>query len=353
MSYTEHYSTSISYSGSVSYSYPASEHGGSGTVHYSGSVPVNIEVEVNTLPFEESVDGAKLALAGVTGALTAAEAAQVAAIQEAGQTIARSATQGFFSVLKSEMSSRVAEFSSAMRSCMGLILEEARAIENVHQQMDADYHAIKGRYQRIFGELDRELDRRIKELDRSAFQLSERSMRGVVAAPLLERATQAYTQMGDAGIVPLKLGCANTKSRTSDALGNLGEVCDMIGTYECTVDAVMAEGAGEEEVTYLPVVYAVQSDLTTGAPRTVVCQSPVGNDATRNAVMSFVARQTDTSWVPPTAQQRGAVEDGFLRRIEGYANNADDAPAGLDRDRVCRLMLSLYRQAGTRTTYSG
>ena len=354
MSYSKHYTTSVSYSGSVSYTYPASEHGGSGTVHYSGSVPINIEIEVDTDPFDNSVEGTKLALAGVTGALSATEAAQVAAIREASQKIARSATQGFFSVLKSEMSSQVTEFSSSMKSSMGLILEEARSIEHVHQQMDADYHAIKGRYQRIFDELDRELDRRVKELDKSAFQLSTRSMQGVVGAPLLKSAGRAYTQMADTSAVALKLGCASTKSRTSDALGNLSGVCDMLGDYASTVDAVLDEGTGEgkEEVAYLPVVYAVQQDLTTGAPRTVVCQGPGTGEAPRNDVSSFVASRSESDWVAPEAAQQSAVEDSFLRRVEGYANDPDAAPAGLDRERVSRLMLSLYRQAGTRTAYA-
>ena len=43
MSYSKTYSGSVPFSGSVSYnySYPASEHGGSGSgvAHYSGSVP--------------------------------------------------------------------------------------------------------------------------------------------------------------------------------------------------------------------------------------------------------------------------------------------------------------------------
>jgi len=48
MSYSRSYSASIPFSGSVSYSYPKSDTGGSGTAHYSGSVPVNVTINVNT-----------------------------------------------------------------------------------------------------------------------------------------------------------------------------------------------------------------------------------------------------------------------------------------------------------------
>ena len=55
MSYSRNYSTTIAvhYSGSVSY--PASEHGGS--VSYSGTAyeTVNVEVRVDTDPFDASV----------------------------------------------------------------------------------------------------------------------------------------------------------------------------------------------------------------------------------------------------------------------------------------------------------
>ena len=351
MSYTKHYTTSVAYSGSVSYTFPASEHGGSGTVHYSGSVPLGIDIEVDTDPFDESVGDTKRALAGVAGALSAAELAQVEAIHEAGQKIAQSATRGFFNVLKSEMSSRVAEFSSSMKSCIGLILEQSRAIENVHQQMDADYHAIKGRYQRIFDELDRELDRRIKELDRSAFQLSSHSMQSVVEAPLLEHTARIFTQMSDTSAVPLKLACASTKSRTSDALENLGDVCDLIEDYASSVDSVVDESTGEEEIAFLPAVYAVQRDLVTGEERVIICQGPGGGDAIRKSVSTFVATSPDECWLAPVDEQKSAIEDSFLRRVEQYAEGSGAASEGVDRDRVCRLMLDLYRQAGTKTAY--
>ena len=58
MSYSKSYSGSVPYSGTVHYSasYGPSEHGGtvSGSVGYSGYVPVTVNLYVDTNPFDNS-----------------------------------------------------------------------------------------------------------------------------------------------------------------------------------------------------------------------------------------------------------------------------------------------------------
>ena len=48
MSYTQRYSASVTVSGSKSVSYPSSEHGGSMTVYYQQTEPVNVTINVRT-----------------------------------------------------------------------------------------------------------------------------------------------------------------------------------------------------------------------------------------------------------------------------------------------------------------
>ena len=82
MSYTQTFSSAINVSGSVTVHYPASEHGGSTTAYYEQTVPVNMNVTVNTNPFEQSVQNANLSVDGLTASVTAMNAANCTAIAE-------------------------------------------------------------------------------------------------------------------------------------------------------------------------------------------------------------------------------------------------------------------------------
>ena len=218
MSYSKHYSTKIHYSGTVSCSYPASEHGGSKRVHYDGYVPVDIDVVVDTDPFDQSVRDASGALGLVAGALSATEAAQVEQIRRSAKKISQTAIRGFYRTLTSELSAQVSEFGSSMKSTVGLLVEQGQQVEQVHSQMESDYHAIKARYTRLFAGLDRELDQRVHELDRPAFQLSKQAMQGVVARPYEESAAKILVHTQDTSTTPLKLMCARAKAYASHAL---------------------------------------------------------------------------------------------------------------------------------------
>jgi len=76
MSYSRRYSREVSYSGSVRYTYPASQSGGSGTEHYHGTIPVNITINVDTRPFDGSVNRFNKSIDVLTGSVVATNAAQ-------------------------------------------------------------------------------------------------------------------------------------------------------------------------------------------------------------------------------------------------------------------------------------
>ncbi|MBP3884563.1 MAG: class 1 isoprenoid biosynthesis enzyme [Olsenella sp.] len=352
MSYTRHYTETVPYHGTVSYTYPASQSGGSGTVSYSGVVPVNVNIHVDTVLFDHSVAGTSAALGGVAGAVAATEVAQVESIREAGRKIAQTATTGFFNVLKSEFSTKVSEFSNSMKNRAALLAEQGEAIFNVHKQMESDYRAIKARYKKLFNELDSELDHRVKELDAHAFRLSAYAMHNIVERPYTENATKALIQASDTHTVPLKLQCASTKHRASDALDHLGNACRLINDYRSSVNYVMDDLSGSG-VTCLPVVYTLQQDFDTRTQRIVVHGEALAeNERVKRRVISFVAKRPESEWSKISHEKGSALDNDFHHRVELYRNDKQDSADGPDRQRVSRLMLSMYYQGETETAYA-
>ena len=351
MSYSKHYSTKVHYSGTVSCSYPASEHGGSKRVHYDGYVPVDIDVVVDTDPFDQSVRDASGALGLVAGALSATEAAQVEQIRRSAKKISQTAIRGFYRTLTSELSAQVSEFGSSMKSTVGLLVEQGRQVEQVHSQMESDYHAIKARYTRLFAGLDRELDQRVHELDRPAFQLSKQAMQGVVARPYEESAAKILVHTQDTSTTPLKLMCARAKAYASHALNTLGRMCGYITGYSDAVQNVMSPVA-EKGYVYAPVVYSFQTDMANMQQRIVVHKPAfIDDDQVTRHVIAQVANSGQAHWQRLAPKDQEALDQYFLQRLEKYSVSESGKRNPAYHERVCNQIMSLYKRANTTTMY--
>ena len=343
MSYSKRFTGSVHYSGSKTVNYPASENGGSITFDYWGDVPIGITIDVETQEFDDSVNGTKAALSLVAGELAATEVAQVAEITAAGERISQHATQGFFRLLASEMSAQVSEFSGRMKAVAGLLVEEGNRVSAVHEQMQTDYQAIKARYTRIFAELDRELDRRVHELDRPAFTLSERVMRRVIDGPITRSAGAVVMQDADLNVAQLKLQTARTKRVASESVGALATVCGYLEDCAREVEGVM-DDVPEQGVLFAPVMYAVENDLGGQGTRIVVHQNGLASaDTVKRTIISQVAAQengrTDTALADGHESQaeQDAIDRAFMQRLNRYVSEGGD-------ERVSQMMASMYRK---------
>ena len=126
---TNHWTTK---SKTVSYSYPASEHGGSGskTVYFQETVPVNINIHVDTTPFDQSVAIANATVDTLTGAVVSMNSSQCSAIHESGEKISNALTEGFYKLIGSELTTQISENKSVLQSKIALVIELSKDIAN-------------------------------------------------------------------------------------------------------------------------------------------------------------------------------------------------------------------------------
>lgn len=185
MSYSRKYSERIAvpYSGSVRYSYPASEKGGTGTAQYSGTAyeDVNVNIEVDTIEFDNSVDNCNTNVNLLTGAVVATEAAQIISINNNAKKIGKTIVDGFFGYIRSEISQQIAELTKGMDSQLMHLRELSKSVTDKKKQMEVDFLRISSRYIKIFDDLNNELSNRIFELDKPTFvfkkELDKQSIR--------------------------------------------------------------------------------------------------------------------------------------------------------------------------------
>jgi hypothetical protein len=177
MSYTRKYHEMITVRGqkTVTVSYPASQNGGSKsvTVDYREEVPVDINIHVDTKPFDNSVENCNDHVNMLTTAVVAAETAQIISIDKNAKKVATTVVNGFFSYIKSEISQQIAELSQNIDAQLMHLRELAHSCSQKKIQMEADFSRISGRYVKIFDDLNNELKNRVFELDKPTFQFKK------------------------------------------------------------------------------------------------------------------------------------------------------------------------------------
>ncbi len=178
MSYSKSYSGSVPYSGTVHYSasYGPSEHGGtvSGSVGYSGYVPVTVNLYVDTNPFDNSVNNCSKSVRNLNGAVIAMNSAQVASITRSANDVSGHIITGFFNMIGSELSQNMAALFAKFKSVFELLVTKSSTLEKQQLIMQDDYLRVSERYNQIFRNLDEELEKRIVALDKNVFEISKK-----------------------------------------------------------------------------------------------------------------------------------------------------------------------------------
>jgi len=173
MSYSRHYREVVSttVSKTVSISYPASQSGGtvSRTVSMVAEIPVDVNINVDTMVFDRSVQFCGNNVDLLTEAVIATESATILSKERNSKKVADTIIGGFFSYVKSEISQQISELTQNLDAQLMHIRELSNACHSKKKQMEGDYNRITGRYIKIFADLNNELGNRIYQLDKPVF----------------------------------------------------------------------------------------------------------------------------------------------------------------------------------------
>ena len=266
MSYSKTYNGSVAYSGSVSYtySYPASEHGGSGsgTAHYSGQVPVSVNLYVDTDPFDSSVADCSHSVRTLNGAVVAMNSSQVASIAKSANEVSSHIISGFFNMIGSELSQNMVALAAKFKAVFELLTTKSSTLEKQQVVMQDDYSRISDRYNKIFQNLDEELEKRVIALDKNVFEISKRVQGEQLHSETSKKVTQFLIGVNEDEIVQQQLIIANAKSRVLQAMDGLAQNVVQKTAYSKKVNSIVSEkNCSCVQVNYLPVIYTESSNL--------------------------------------------------------------------------------------------
>lgn len=329
MSYSKTYNGSVAYSGSVSYtySYPASEHGGSGsgTAHYSGQVPVSVNLYVDTDPFDSSVADCSHSVRTLNGAVVAMNSSQVASIAKSANEVSSHIISGFFNMIGSELSQNMAALAAKFKAVFELLTTKSSILEKQQLVMQDDYSRISDRYNKIFQNLDEELEKRVVALDKNVFEISKHVQGEQLHSETSKKVTQFLIGVNEDEIVQQQLIIANAKARVLQAMDGLAQNIVQENAYSNKVNSIVTKKnctSGEEN--YIPVIYTESSSLNSDMVDYNCVSNPEFSDSIQKineTVKSyFVSNYSNTN----TEYEKKQINEAFSLIAEREFQNLTD-----------------------------
>jgi hypothetical protein len=350
MSYRQQFRDQVPYSGRTSVSYPKSESGGSMVVSYSGTVAVDILVDVNTDPFDRSVSGVNGTVDVLSGAVVAMNAAQCAAIAQTAEDVSTSLIDGFFGTIKTEISQQLQALDSAIKAGFGLIAEQGKAVSRQREVMEGDYNRISSRYVTLFSDLDAECYKRILALDRPAFMLSDDVQKKRILDSISRESAGNFIAVQEESNSRGMLLVSGLYRKVRDVMHTLQQYITQETRLTSLINSSLGNEKPEEAVALqIPVIFT-ESDTLEGSGTAGACFVPGFMDDGKKAAVSEkvdnYCNTPDRVWAGPDDAEWEQLNKEFLALGEeefGGEDDANDDEALSSKRRIYDMVINLWQ----------
>jgi hypothetical protein len=285
----------------------------------------------------QTVDTVRGHVNGVTAAVAAMETAVIAAELNASKTICENVDKGFYVLMKSQLSQKAVAAYTEMTGKQAILLQLARALDNVRQQMQGDFNMICRRYQKLFQSLNKALETRIRELDRPAMKMAE-VKKQLVFDKLKNESSLLFSAAEETLSVSQAAAGGKLKQKTSDAIKVLYESAVESRSYNDTLKGIfISEAAGETpgverpgnsggagdypqdggDVYFLPAIFSSTESLLVSGDIIDVIYTAQTEQRQNSAITAEFSRvQGSLNWTAPEAGEKETIKKEFLQLFE-------------------------------------
>lgn len=300
-------------------------------VSFTNHKYVDINIHVETEPFDDSVDECCDKVNLLTTSITGYKVAHVAAKQQASDRIVNSATAGFTGLINQSINMQTAGQDAQMHALAGELVMQCKELDHKHDVMTSDFNRIKGRYTNLFTDLDNELRRRIHALCKPCFNFVEnirQEQNRRISSNLLSTATLGARESESARTA---IQASKVKQ---NAAGLITAARNHVASHihmENVIKAISVDGC-ENLTYYVPVMMYTRCDEQ-GAQRQLVA-NPVTAQGIYQAADTTLGNLQEMPLAPDDRQR---IDSHFNQMVEQRI-----APQASGR-RLADIMRRLYQ----------
>ena len=204
---------------------------------------IDVNVEVNTTPFDNSVEQCGDHVGALTGSIIGFKTADVVSKIENEQQIVNSVTTGFSSLIEQNLTLQNVGIEADMHALAGELMQQCKELEHKHDIMSKDFNRIKSRYTSLFNTINKEMNNRIMQLIK----------------PCMDFVSQ-ISQEQNRRIETSLLSVATTTGKESDAARIAIQTSKMKGNAEKLISTASNYIVGNKSLTTATDVYFCEDD---------------------------------------------------------------------------------------------
>lgn len=155
---------------------------------------------------------------GATGAVVSMQTAVIMAEKQAAEDICRNVNRGFFSLIRSQISQKIAISRSQVEARLLELRDQSQKLASVKTTMQRDFQMIAARYTKLFRSLDAALLSRIHEADTKLLDLVNKDVARLRGRTRVLQASVPVHQMESVSSSQW-IAASNTRSKASAAIG--------------------------------------------------------------------------------------------------------------------------------------
>lgn len=303
----------------------------------------HLNFTVDTSEMARSLHGVAPHVDGTTAAVVAMQSAVVIAERKAAEQICENVDRGFFSLIRSQISQKLAICKSQMDARIMELANQAHGLTSIRGRMERDFQMIAQRYGKLFRTLDRALLVRIGEIDSSLIGFTSRDMDHLRNRARSIQATVPVHQ-AESILATQQIATSQAKASTVRAIDGMRRFVGEANQQRFLVSSVLSETAlTSHGHVFLPVLFLESDSLRGRQPHWQFCTPSVQESLKRRlgeAVEREVREDAKTlGWRPATPEERERVGSHFLQMAQSSQVSA----------RTRELMVKMFRASNWQT----
>lgn len=279
----------------------------------------NFNFTVDTNPMAEEIHGVSKHVDAVSGSVVAMQTAVVLAEKEGAEHICNNLNKGFYSLMQSQISQKIAALSSQIEAKLMDMGQQAIALRAIQTRMERDYHMISSRYGKLFNSLNNALYARIKDLDKAAVLLvhhdqsiSNSRMKSLVASVSVNQIESiANSQL---------ILTSKTKSDGVNTINAIHQYIKDVKTQDKQSEDVITNiTIDDAHKLYLPIfITEMSNELGTYSTKYFAPKSEVNiidNTISQGIQTASISAVKDGNWQPVLEEDKHALDSEFSTLI--------------------------------------
>ena len=254
---------------------------------------------VPTQPMADEMHSISRHVNVTTGAVVAMQTAVIAAEGRAADHVCSNVNKGFYSLILSQISQKIAKSQSEVDSNIMQLVQQKKALLNIKFRMERDYNMIAMRYTKLFNGLNANLRNRVFELDKPTIDFASKEIEKVSNRTKYLTAVIPITQLESIS-TSQKILASNIKEKGIKVITSMKWFIHEMNIQKKLTDEILINDhiISKSEISYIPVVlYECNRDRTENKNIDVVITDVELNNVARSAIRNMAfAEFANIAW---------------------------------------------------------